>query len=756
MNAPARRSFVAEMTILALLFAAAGVGSFWYAATFVGATGKAYHLYPKYSDSPILIALGQGLRVAAEGAITDPAYLRFKNQESNTLDAKVEIASSLTRAPEPGDKFLYDRLYLVYAMGWTWRLLGLSWSNLNYLMALVYGVSAVFLYGIFRLGMRRPLSALLTTLVLLSPAMLGELPALREFMKVPFFLGAIFISGVLFSRVVSRRVYWVLAIGGGLLAGIGVGFRQDAIICLPPICAAVLLAAGGLRHISVVRRMAAVLAVLAAFLPAAWPALRMQFQSGGNNAFYLSQGFARGSFNATTHAHLSSYWFYSISDQVLYATLYCHNLNQPQPTEWPYARFARYTSDYLFASGLFRMPLSPVEGGLALLLSKFPVFRMPGSEELYSAAERLNTPGFTIWDDEEEAFTRSIVSQAMWTQPADVLTRWYASALCVVRHLGTARYELPYPKNDMLQRLEDLLRPLSGHLASMGALYACVALLLISLRSVWLALTCFGFILYFGGYPSLSFQFRHVVHLQFVSYWLAGYVVQQLFCVTAHLYRKRGALSRAAIWSVLNPRPLWRPLLFVFCVGFLVGAPLAVAHQVQTGRMAGLQTRFRNLPLAPVAVAVNGDRYTPKRLLGFETWSDALSSCLPWNRWFITREPAIVMEYLVVEVETDGVWGDIALDYADSEESWMKGDFPVVCAMMQGKHVFRCCFPVFKSRHYYPLPEFRGFRLPPCLKFRQLYRVTDQRALPFPMTICLPDDPRLFIDHMPLQDWTGQ
>src|SRR5439155_198290 len=80
--------------------------------------------------------------------------------------------------------------YLMLTVSWTWRLQGrVAWSALTPLFALLYGITIVLAYLIFRQGIGRPLSAMAACALAVSTLHLNNLPHLRDYAKAPFVLG---------------------------------------------------------------------------------------------------------------------------------------------------------------------------------------------------------------------------------------------------------------------------------------------------------------------------------------------------------------------------------------------------------------------------------------------------------------------------------------------------------------------------------------------------------------------------------------
>ena len=203
---------------------------------------------PEHGDSEFMIvsaalwATGHTFSIVPNPFMSiPPAFLDFLTHKTDALQTN-QFPHELF-LPLPGEtKFIYDRLYLLYAMGILWRIVEISWSSLNILVSFFAGLTAAITYGIFRLGMGRSIAFVGTLLFVSSPLFLTELPALRDFCKAPFILGALLAIGYLLSRSPRKPGLVVLAAAIGLFTGIGMGFRQDIIIVLPPLVVSLLFA----------------------------------------------------------------------------------------------------------------------------------------------------------------------------------------------------------------------------------------------------------------------------------------------------------------------------------------------------------------------------------------------------------------------------------------------------------------------------------------------------------------------------------
>src|SRR5581483_7336477 len=63
---------------------------------------------------------------------------------------------------------------------------------------------------------------------------LSILPLLRDYAKAPFLLCAVLIMGCIVTRASTRPAVFALAAAGGVVMGVGLGFRNDLLLVVVP------------------------------------------------------------------------------------------------------------------------------------------------------------------------------------------------------------------------------------------------------------------------------------------------------------------------------------------------------------------------------------------------------------------------------------------------------------------------------------------------------------------------------------------
>jgi len=433
-----------------------------------------------------------------------PAVLDFLARKTDRLSC-----DQIPQSAVLSDLGLYQTiwLYLMVTVAFTWKVLGVSWSGMGPLFGLLFGATIVSAYAIFRVGMGRVVSVAGASALSVSAIHLQNLPHLRDYAKAPLTLVLIWL---LFTMVVGTPTWRrLLLIAGayGLTLGLGYGFRTD-FLALIPVFFIVLFAfvpGGLLRNFS--RKFAAAALCLFVFIGSAWPVIAKARRGGGCQWHAALLGLTDRPFNESLRIDAGPYSFgHAYSDSLVYA----------------------------MTTG-FAQRVQPDVGDIVYC-----------------------TPGY-------DAATGRYLATLVRTFPSDFLTRTIASieqvARIPFRWIGTPLPEF-VPWLFKIRSL--LLRPFRGT----GILFIWLALA--SLSAVDLRLGLFGFFIaaYFGGYPMLQFDVRHYFHLEVLTWWTIGFVVQQTFD-RARRYGIRG------IWRTWPDEPVplnWRRAAVTLAVVFTAAA----------------------------------------------------------------------------------------------------------------------------------------------------------------------------------------
>ena len=183
------------------------------------------------------------------------------------------------------NKFQAGSRYLMGSVAMNWRFTGVSWAALLPLYALFFGLSSAAAYGVFRLGMGKPLAAILAILFLQSQLQLNNLPHLRDYAKAPFIIAIVMLLGWLVKYPLGPKKTVLFSPLTGVVMGVGIGFRMDLLIFIPAalITLVAFTPSGFARDLRTRLSAMAVFVLICAAL--AWPTLSAL--SGGGNTFHV-------------------------------------------------------------------------------------------------------------------------------------------------------------------------------------------------------------------------------------------------------------------------------------------------------------------------------------------------------------------------------------------------------------------------------------------------------------------------------------
>jgi hypothetical protein len=178
--------------------------------------------------------------------------------------------------------------------------------------------------------------------------------------------------------------------------------------------------------------------------------------------------------------------------------------------------------------------------------------------------------------------------------PADFATRAYGAALMVV--------DLPFrwwdaPMTDWAAWLYKpraaILHPVMGR---GGILIVGSALVLAGMGSLRVALFLLFFVLYFGGYPATQFADRHYFHLEFITWWAAGFVVHQTW-IAVRAFREDPPSRRQELVSGLR-----RTAVFIVVSAAAILGSLQIARWYQHRNVRALVQAYIAAPKRPLAL----------------------------------------------------------------------------------------------------------------------------------------------------------
>jgi hypothetical protein len=186
-----------------------------------------------------------------------------------------------------------------------------------------------------------------------------------------------------------------------------------------------------------------------------------------------------------------------------------------------------------------------------------------------------------------------------------MLTRTYASIIKIL--------ELPFiyaappmgVDGPWVQRIYQGREIFLNFLMGFGVYFSVLTFLILSFFCFRTALFFLLFLLFFGGYPVLQFQGRHYFHLEFISWWTFGFLIQQMRTLVRFL--QKNGFKSLQVYSLWNSKTR-NVLTFVFFATIALTFPLFVLRSFQSHQVRNLlleYTRAEKKPLTIKAISLN-------------------------------------------------------------------------------------------------------------------------------------------------------
>ncbi len=532
-----RPAFVDACVLLAVFVAGTIVG-----ARYVGAfqeKGVAEFGQPEFGAA-VALACGRGfLDPQPEG----DALKAFLARQRDRLSCS-DLPSPFRGAPPNFTQRLYR--YLMMAVAWTWRATGIAWSALPPLFGVMFALTLCAAYGLFRLAGGPLVAAAGVIPLAVSAHHLGMLPELRDYAKAPFLLLLMLVMARLALPPYSRVKAVVLSCVFGVVLGIGFGFRNDILICVPPFVVVIglLLPVAWRDELRVKAACLAVAAVM--FVVSAWPILRAYGQ--GSNTGHVAVLGLMTPFDGPLALTRPPYDFGTHYDDRFAGALIGTRSTLRG------GRFADYLSPEYDREGV----------GLMLGVAR----HFPADIFVRSVASMLAVFDFPFT-------TSGIVSPQV---PIAVTSRW-----------ATAFYGWQAAT----------LKLLTG----LGPLLVAAAVLAIASENARGGAVLILLILYYCGYPAIQFHIRHFFHLEFVVWWALVFLVAgSVRALTRRVRRepvrvpvRTRAIGAAAAAAVM---------------ALAIGAPLWALRAYQQSHVQTLLQQLQQQPRRPLTLSrsVDGDR----------------------------------------------------------------------------------------------------------------------------------------------------
>jgi len=456
------------------------------------AGGGAQYFYQAEFGPAVMAACGRGfLNPEADKVAPLSAFL---SQQTDALDC-----ADLPAAIPVGDLDPYQRVsqYLEVTVSLIWKVTGVSWSRLVILPGILFGVVVALNYGLFRLALSRVLALLGMVPILISTGNYMIMPHVRDYAKGPFLLAVIFIMGFLVAGSTDRWRVMALSALAGAVIGLGLGFRSDLMLALPPflITVAFLLP----RAVSIRMRIAAVAIFFAFFAIVAFPVVR---------------GYSKGS-NA---GHVVLLGLTKPFDQPL----------RIEPSIYEYG--SQYNDSLAFA----------IINSYALRVENRPA-------------------GATIGTIEYDRSSLRYLGNVAVVFPADLVTRTLAATRAVPRFFLDYLLFPPTQVRSEFGRLVYRIRArIWSRLAKVAVVAVAATTIIVSMvspRAAWLIILV---MLGFAGASAIQFNERHFYYLEVVPWWAFGLLAQTAMRAPAllreltMLHVKRAVVVCAIVLAVVG------------------------------------------------------------------------------------------------------------------------------------------------------------------------------------------------------------
>jgi hypothetical protein len=528
-----RGSWKVEAVLCLGLFALSSAIGAQYVRTVIDAGGKPRFYQGEFGPA-VLAACGHGYRNPDLSSL--PNLKAFLDVQRDRFDCAELGAGVQTRALSPMQvAFRYQEMTIAT----TWRMTGVSWRGLAPLYGALFGLATLAAYGLFRTSLSRVTATLGAIALSGSTIQLIYLPHFRDYSKAPFLLGAGLALAWLVKYPLSGRALVAAGAAYGLLLGVGVGFRNDLLIAVPPFVAVVLFFTPGRVRDALPAKAGAIAACVFAIWVAMLPMRAIYAPGGGNSMQHVVALGLGDTFNAdlgVTNDDLYS-WGHAFTDEYAHAQISAH------------------------ATRMWNAPAA-----LALY----------GPEYDRSASQLLTT----------------IVTNF----PGDMLARVYASVLRTFE----VPYNKTSRNPPTLVQDPEILRGYTVRervLRSLGAIWpwaVVVVLGALTVTNLRLALCVALIAFYFAAYPVLQFNERHLFHLEVLGWWAllvaAEYAV---LAVVGALRAWPAPLSplRGARWQ---PRLRAAMVTWLVAIALLIG-PLWAARRVQASSVHDLLSAYTAL-----------------------------------------------------------------------------------------------------------------------------------------------------------------
>ncbi|MGV7219884.1 MAG: hypothetical protein ACQ9MH_00005 [Nitrospinales bacterium] len=435
--------------------------------------------------------------------------------------------------------------YLMKLVSWTWSVRGISWSALAPLFSIFYSLNIAILYCLFRLGMGRGMAFMGSALLCISWVHLTYLPHLRDYSKATFILALIFILGCLIKWGNRRIVIVSLSTCFGVITGIGLGFRLDILICIPPFIVSLffLLPCGVKSNIRTKLEGLSLSFIL--MIATGWGPL--SYMQQGQNGWHVALLGLAPYFTDALGLKESIYqWISKYDDKTVQAMASIYSYNRDLVYAFvSTSNYDKITADYF--------------------LEFAKIF------------------------------------------PADFLIRVLGSFVGINNLSFVALENQTLGNQSTVEMLYRGRQTLMAPFISWGLGPVVIALLLQSAYKIRFAIFSILFLFYFSAVQTLQFHVRHYFYLEFIFLWSLGFLFHHLFVRARESIREIYiARNEKKVWNeIIWPKDrrlatLTRPLKFFGIVLLIIFGFLYGLRQYQEDRLKELFLAYENAELVPL------------------------------------------------------------------------------------------------------------------------------------------------------------
>jgi len=297
----ARWPRLALESAIVILLAVAGVWSGRFAALHATAPPDYHYLSPAVS-----VAAGLGFQEPrpAEGSPL-AEFIAGRAAAASGDDAAATAVG-------PPNQFHHSARYLIYIVGYWWRLAGISWAGLASVAGALHALAVIGSYALLRLLVPVPFAIIGALWMCTSTLSLALVPHVRDYSKGAFIICALPLIVMLALRELRGWRLPAVAAATGAVIGLGLGFKMDVAIMAPTAVACIVLFRGERPWLGLGQKAAASAVLAVALVVASAPVL-FRLSGGGSNALHVVLlGYTEGfdislGINASTYGFLPFY-----------------------------------------------------------------------------------------------------------------------------------------------------------------------------------------------------------------------------------------------------------------------------------------------------------------------------------------------------------------------------------------------------------------------------------------------------------------